>query len=121
MLLKCCGADVPDSSCENRHNICRNVFKGLEKANNLNINIYNCYIKICNENNVYIHYNDFLSTLKCQPDQETYKLLIENVCQLGKATDAFVILEIMKNQNHPIDIEVFNNLAMANSIQGFAY
>ncbi|XP_076250626.1 leucine-rich PPR motif-containing protein, mitochondrial-like isoform X2 [Rhynchophorus ferrugineus] len=118
LLLKCCGADVPDSSCETRHSICQNLFNGLKNANNLNIDLYNCYIRICNENNTHINYNEFLSTLKCLPDQETYKLLIENSCQLGKAEDAFIILDIMKKQNLPIDIEIFNNLALANSIHG---
>ncbi|XP_030767490.1 leucine-rich PPR motif-containing protein, mitochondrial isoform X2 [Sitophilus oryzae] len=116
ILLKCCGSEILDSSSEVRHKLCKDIFNGLDKVNNLNIAVYNSYIRTCNENNAYLN-KDFLFSIRCKPDSQTYKLLIENACQLGKLEEAYSILELMKENNVPVDITMFNNLAMGYALK----
>lgn len=76
------------------------------------------YIKICTENNVVLNCKEFLSQVKCEPNQKTYKLLLENVCEKADIIQALELFEVMKVKGISVNEEMFNNLVLAHTIQG---
>ncbi|XP_056647094.1 leucine-rich PPR motif-containing protein, mitochondrial [Diorhabda sublineata] len=118
LLLLACGASTFKSSQNERNIVCQNLYANLEKYNKLDLRIYNSYIKICTENRTLINCETFLDNLKCEPSQETLKLLFQNVCESGDVNQAFNILELMKNKAIAIDESVFNDLVLVHTLNG---
>lgn len=116
LLLRHCGSVVADSSREKRNTVCQDIYNRLQEVNNVDSNIFNQYIKTCTENSILIYNKALLS--KYKPDKDTYKLLLENVCQFGKVKDTFEILELMRDNDISLDSDSINNLILAYTIEG---
>lgn len=96
------------------------IWQHLEKISfNFKPKHYNILIQICTENFIPINYSQFLTTMKCEPDNETYKCLLENACEKGDVQQAFSVLSIMKDENITIDEEIFNLLVLGHTIHGY--
>ncbi|CAG9769248.1 unnamed protein product [Ceutorhynchus assimilis] len=117
LLLKHCGSEVPDSSRLQRNAVCQDIFAGLQKAANLDTEIFNRYIQTCTENSISIYSKELL-LIKCEFNKETYKMLLDNVCQYGKINDSFEILEIMKTKGISLDNETLNSLILGQTLNG---
>lgn len=115
LLFKVCGSAVKDSPRDQRNEICQDLFKQLQVCNKLNANILNSYIKTCTENNVCVYHPDLL---KSELEPDTYKLLLENVCEQGEIENAFVVLEAMKRRNITLDSDCISSLILGHTING---
>lgn len=115
LLLQCCGKLVPNKSLDYRIQLCEKMFNKF-KLLNLNAEDYNTYIQVNTENEVLIDCNSFLKTMKCEPNEETYKLLLENVCEKGDTDQAYEILSKIKGNRYKMDEQVFNNLVLCHTI-----
>ncbi|XP_066248718.1 leucine-rich PPR motif-containing protein, mitochondrial isoform X2 [Euwallacea similis] len=115
ILLKLCGSLVADSSRKQRNEVCQDIFQQLQKANNINADILNRYIKTCTENNVFA-FNEQL--FEGELNENTYSLLLENVCHLGKIEQALGILESMKNKDFALDSSNISSLVLVHTING---
>lgn len=118
LLLNCCGNFVPDSSRRLRDEVCQRIFIDLIKNNKLTLDTYHTYIKVCTENSVKLDIREFLSSLKDEPTQQTYKLLMKNVCEKGDIRQAIELLEIMKKNFINADEDIFNDLVLVHMITG---
>ncbi|XP_018577646.1 leucine-rich PPR motif-containing protein, mitochondrial [Anoplophora glabripennis] len=118
LLFTCCGNSVADSSKQARDKICQEIYKNLLDCNKLDLNISHTYIEICTENSVVLNCKEFLSQVKFEPNQKTYKLLLDNVCQKADIVQALELLETMKIKGISVNEEIFNDLVLAHTIQG---
>lgn len=80
--------------------------------------LYNTYIEMCTENNFVLDCSNFLSLMKCEPNQDTYMLLLANVCEKGDLDQASALLTVMKNKKVPIDTKIFDCLVLGNTVNG---
>ncbi|CAH1173550.1 unnamed protein product [Phaedon cochleariae] len=114
-LLQCCGEFTADTTKKERDKISKMIFKGLQKCDKLNTDIYQTYINVCTDNRVPINTKELLNDVKCKPDQQLYKCLLENLCQNGNIEEAYNLLELMKNEGFFADEDIFNSLALAHA------
>nr|CAI5838257.1 unnamed protein product [Callosobruchus analis] len=117
LLLNCCGNSVVDSSSDARDSVCQDIYKNLLKHNKLDLSVYNKYIEICTENGTLLNTKSFLESIKINPDQETIKLLLKNSCEKGNTSQAFDLLELMKENSFPLDEDIFSYLILAHTIE----
>nr|CAH7746771.1 unnamed protein product [Callosobruchus chinensis] len=117
LLLNCCGNSVVDSSLEARDRVCQDIYKNLLKHNKLDLSVYNKYIEICTENGTLLNAKEFLESIKCRPSQDTIKLLFRNICEKGSTSQAFHLLELMKEYSFPVDEDIFSYLILAHVIE----
>lgn len=113
-----CGDNIINASRGLRNELCQKIYKGLLEHNKLNLNILHTYIKVCTENGFKLDIHEVLSHIKDKQIEETYKLLLRNVCENGDLEEVIKILNEMKNASVPNDEYVFNNLILAHSITG---
>ncbi|CAH0552880.1 unnamed protein product [Brassicogethes aeneus] len=118
LLFECAGKLAYNYSKEERDDLCQKLVKYLPKFNKLDINIYHKYLEICTENRSLVNPKQFLNNLRCEPNSETYKLLLRNVCEFGDLETSIIILETMKEKQIPIDEEVFANLVLVYILKG---
>ncbi|XP_072390248.1 leucine-rich PPR motif-containing protein, mitochondrial [Diabrotica undecimpunctata] len=118
VLLQCCGSLAINSSQQERNKLCQNIYGNLAKHNKLDVDVYNTYIEICTQNRTLINFKQFLENLKCELHKRTYMLLFQNVCECGDISQAFLLLEMMKSENIPVDEEIFNNLVLVHTLNG---
>ncbi|GJQ88511.1 hypothetical protein Trydic_g15429 [Trypoxylus dichotomus] len=115
-LLQCCGKLLSNKSLDFRRKLCNIIFEKFDTMNFLGIEEYNTYIKICTENECIIDTTQFLSMMKSKPTEETYKLLLENVCEKGDMNQAYDILSKMKEANFVADERVFNAIIFGHTL-----
>lgn len=120
MLFTCCGRSVTDSSKQARDNICQEIYKRLLDCNKLDLDTCHTYIEVCTENTVILNCKQLVSQLKCEPNQRTYKLLLDNICEMADIGQAVELLQTMKIMGISINEEMFNSLVLAHTIRGLA-
>lgn len=86
-------------------------------ANKVDRDILHQYINICTENGVKVQ-KATLNNVHVEFNDETYKLLLKNMCEIGDIKEVLLVLDIMKQLAIPIDENVFNNLVLAHTISG---
>lgn len=118
LLFTCCGSSIADSSKQARNKICQEMYEKLLDCKKLDLDTCHTYIEVCTENAIVLNCKQFLSQLQLEPNQETYKLLLDNVCEKADIGQALELLEMMKVMNISINEEMFNNLVLAHTIQG---
>ncbi|KAJ8921642.1 hypothetical protein NQ315_010551 [Exocentrus adspersus] len=118
LLLTCCGSSVVDSSKQMRDRVCQDIYKNLLKYNKLDIDVCHAYVETCTENSTILNCKELLSGIKFEPNQTTYKLLLDNVCENGDVRQALMLLELMKAEGIHANEEVFNKLVLAHTICG---
>lgn len=116
ILLNYTGALLPNYSKDKRDELCQLIYSKAVASKASNIDIHNTFIKTCTENGKPVHAKILLSIEN--PNQDTYKSLLENSCELGRINEAVNILEIMKQKQVPVDEDVFNNLLLVHIING---
>lgn len=95
------------------------VWKQLQSTNcKFNSAVYHTYVQVCTENRIVLNCSDFLASMKCKPDESTYKLLLQNVCENGDLEQAFGVLNLMKENMFALDEQVFNELVLVHTING---
>ncbi|KAK4881374.1 hypothetical protein RN001_004693 [Aquatica leii] len=118
LVLQCCGTLLADQTPANRQALCEQVWTKLKELKLLNVSYYNTYIQICIENNTYLSYKEFLNDMKCEANEDTYKLLLRCVCEFGDTHKAVEILSIMKEKLFVVDEHVFTSLVLGHAIKG---
>lgn len=117
-LLSKCGNTITDATKTSKNELCQKMFKNLLDNDKVNVNIVHAYITVCIENNVKLNIQEVLRNIKCEKTNETYKLLLKNVCERGNLEEALQILDIMKLESVPLDEFVFNNLVLVYASSG---
>ncbi|CAG9858530.1 unnamed protein product [Phyllotreta striolata] len=103
---------------EDRINICQNIYENLLKNDEMPPDTYLTYIQICTENRKLLDCKKLLQSLHSEPDYRMFRYLLENVCECGDFSQAFFILESMKQNNIPVDENIFNSLALVHTLKG---
>lgn len=110
---------IADRTLQARTELCNNVWKKLEEYEiSFSVEHYNTYLQICIENQVALDFEEFLSKMKCEPNKETYNLLLECACEVGDVQQAVKIITAMKHKEFPADERVFDALVLGHSIKG---
>ncbi|KAF5305557.1 hypothetical protein FQA39_LY01648 [Lamprigera yunnana] len=118
ILLQCCGKLLVDQNQKERHSLCEQVWNKYKQLDIINVEFYNAYLQACIENKIYIDHKQFIKEMKCQPDEYTYKLLLQSVCEFGDVQKGFEILTTIKEKQFLIDEQVFSSLVLGHSIKG---
>lgn len=104
---------------EQKTKICEEILMKLN--NNQNIEItkehYETYLEICLENEIKLDALEFISNIKCKPDNNIYKLLIDILALHGETETISVLLNKMKSEGFTADARIFNALVLAHSIR----
>lgn len=95
-----------------------NLWNKMQENNEkMSLDHYHTYILLCTENEVLLDHQNFLNKMQCEASLETYKLLLENACNLNNLEQAFSILEEMKNKDYSVDERVFNALVLLHTLR----
>lgn len=117
LFLKCCGKFSIYATPENRMEMLNTLWSLLETNGfKFNIEHYNTFIQMCTENRIRIDCDNFLAKMQTEPQHETYKLLLQNVCERGDVDQSFSLLSLMKEKGYIADEETFNFLVLAHTI-----
>lgn len=110
---------MPNQSPKKRIEILNMVYERI-KNNELKCSVlfYNTYIELCTEYDFILNCSNFLSSMQCEPNPDTYTYLLANVCEKGDIEQASLLLNMMKDRNLPIDVNIFNLLMLGYSIHG---
>ncbi|OQV14419.1 Leucine-rich PPR motif-containing protein, mitochondrial [Hypsibius exemplaris] len=119
LLIRCCGALLPELKPTDRIKMTDDLWSTLEKScERLDISHYNALLKVHLENLHKFDPSAFLIAMEqkgLQPNRVTYQRMAAYYCQQGDIEGATKILEFMRAKDLPINETVFNVL-----IQGYA-
>ncbi|XP_011495646.1 PREDICTED: uncharacterized protein LOC105360449 [Ceratosolen solmsi marchali] len=122
LLLRTCNYFTFYENLKTRTTLCNNVWSTIKTLDvKLDINCYNALILVYLENNIDFSPNDILTELKeknIQPNYLTYQRFVDQYCRKGDIVGVTKILEIMNNENIPINETIFNSLIQGHSVFG---
>lgn len=81
----------------------------------MNVSLYNMLLQLYVQNKYKFSPLEILSDMKkrsIEPNEDTYKKILEYYCKNGNMEDAITIFKYMKNENYPLDIDIFNLIIM---------
>uniref|UniRef100_A0A1Y1KWA2 Pentacotripeptide-repeat region of PRORP domain-containing protein n=6 Tax=Photinus pyralis TaxID=7054 RepID=A0A1Y1KWA2_PHOPY len=116
--MKCCGPLVVDHTPKARQLLCVAIFAKLKSLNLVDVQHYNTYLQVSIENKMRINYTEFLEQMSCEPNEQTFRLLLKAVCEVGDIQQAFKIVTAMKENKFLANEELFNVLVLAHAIRG---
>lgn len=116
LALHYCGKSSPSLTINQRRTLSKEIWESLSDYSN--DGICHAYIQACIDNDESVNHVEYLCHIKFKPNTETFKLLLESACNVGDKSLALNILEIMKKENYPADVDVFNLLVLGYSISG---
>ncbi|XP_017775589.1 PREDICTED: leucine-rich PPR motif-containing protein, mitochondrial isoform X2 [Nicrophorus vespilloides] len=114
-LLWNCGHQSYNESLSERINKLQRVWRTL---NTSELELCKAYLKVSMENEMSVDHKEFLTSLKCKPDEEILVLLLEAVCMKGDVQSAVDVLAEMKLAGVAVDERIFNALLLAHIIKG---
>lgn len=118
LFLQCCGKISVYETPSTRTATLNTLWQLLETNKyHFNLEHYNIYIQMCTENRTGIDCDSFLAKMQCEPSHETYKLLLQNVCEIGDLDRAFFLLSLMKEKGYSVDEDTFNCLVLGHTIR----
>ncbi|XP_018009682.1 leucine-rich PPR motif-containing protein, mitochondrial [Hyalella azteca] len=122
VVLRCCGALMPEELPDYRTKLAQNVWQILEKRGvPMDLSHYNALLRVYIENEYDFSPAAFLENLESkgiEPNRVTYQRLITRNAQLGDIEGATKILEKMKEKNLSINESIFNSLILGHSRAG---
>lgn len=122
MVIRCCGSLVPEELPEVRTKLVTEIWNTLEALGvPMDISHYNALLRVYLENEHQFSPNDFLAELErkgVEPNRVTYQRLVARHCQQGDMEGAARILQIMRDQQQPVNENVFNSLVMGHAQAG---
>lgn len=118
LFLQCCGKISIYETPSTRTATLNTLWNMLETNKyQFNKEHYDVYIQTCTENRTGIDCDNFLAKMQCEPSHETYKLLLQNVCEKGDLDRAFFLLSLMKEKGYSVDEDTFSCLVLGHSIR----
>lgn len=111
MLLHCCGNLIPDELPPTRISLAQQVWQTFINKNiEINVQHYNALLQSYIENRMSLSFKDFLAKMNCEPNEQTYDLLLECVCENGDISQAVEVVNIMKEKGLSVNEPVFSSL-----------
>ncbi|CAL4063698.1 unnamed protein product, partial [Meganyctiphanes norvegica] len=119
LLIRCCGSVLPEVVPEERTKLVQNLWTTLIQLKvPLDISHYNALLRVYVENEHKFSPLELLAELEqrdIKPNRVTSQRLIERYCQDGDIDGATKVLQLMKENQHPISENVFNAFIMGHS------
>ncbi|XP_077265156.1 bicoid stability factor [Temnothorax americanus] len=111
LLLKCCGNLLPDLEATERDHLAGQVWR-LAKKNDkaLTLEYYNTLLGINEENSKFVSPKKFLTNMIVEPDENTYRLLLNAATKTGNSEYLGEILSMIKDKNIAVYEEAVNAL-----------
>lgn len=102
-----------------RAKLCETFWNNAQKSGiTITLDQYNSYIQTCIDNEVLLNGVEFIQEMKCEPSQDTYKMLIENNCTLYNIDGALNLLTEMKYKQFPVDKRILDMLVLGHTLEG---
>lgn len=122
LLLQCCGNVIPDELPSTRISLAQQAWATLlSKKVTLTVDYYNTLLQCHVENQIAVSHKDFLAKMKCEPNEQTYDLLLKCACENGDIEQALDIINIMKEKGLAANEPVFSSLILCHLRCGYIY
>ncbi|KAM4693882.1 leucine-rich PPR motif-containing protein, mitochondrial isoform 2-T2 [Discoglossus pictus] len=122
LLLRSCGALLPELQLSERTEIAHRIWDKLQELGAVfDVSHYNALLKVYLQNEHKFSPTEFLAKMEAanvHPNRVTYQRLISAYCNEGDIEGASKILGFMKNKDLPITEAVFNTLVTGHSRAG---
>ncbi|XP_069549086.1 leucine-rich PPR motif-containing protein, mitochondrial [Brachyistius frenatus] len=122
LLLRSCGALLPELPLEERTQLAHRVWEKLQELGaQYDVSHYNALLKVYLQNEFKFSPTDFLAKMEAanvQPNRVTYQRLIAAYCYNGDIGGASTILGFMKTKDLPITEAVFSSLVTGHARAG---
>ncbi|XP_069000477.1 leucine-rich PPR motif-containing protein, mitochondrial [Embiotoca jacksoni] len=122
LLLRSCGALLPELPQEERTQLAHRVWEKLQELGaQYDVSHYNALLKVYLQNEFKFSPTDFLAKMEAanvQPNRVTYQRLIAAYCFNGDIEGASTILGFMKTKDLPITEAVFSSLVTGHARAG---
>lgn len=118
LFLQCCGKKSVYEAPNNRIAMLNNLWSLLQNNKyEFDVKHYNVFIEVYTENRILVNSKNFLENMQCQPNDDTYKLLLRNVCEKGDFDQMLFLLNIIKEKEYTIDENTFNCLVLGHTVK----
>lgn len=84
----------------------------LKKKVNLTVEHYNSLLRCYIENRKIISHKDFVASMICEPNDQTFNLLLESISENGDTQQAIDIVNVMKDKGMTVNEPVFTSLIL---------
>lgn len=84
----------------------------LKKKVNLTVEHYNSLLRCYIENRKIFSHKEFLASMICEPNHQTFNLLLESISENGDMEQAVNIVNIMKDKGIGVNETVFTSLIL---------
>uniref|UniRef100_A0A8C6WJV4 Leucine rich pentatricopeptide repeat containing n=1 Tax=Neogobius melanostomus TaxID=47308 RepID=A0A8C6WJV4_9GOBI len=122
LLLRSCGALLPEVPPANRSELAHHIWEKLQELGaQYDVSHYNALLKVYLQNEFKFSPMDFLAKMQAAnilPNRVTYQRLIAAYCRNGDIDGASAILGFMKSKDLPITEAVFNSLITGHACAG---
>ncbi|KYN06229.1 PREDICTED: leucine-rich PPR motif-containing protein, mitochondrial-like [Cyphomyrmex costatus] len=111
LLLKCCGNLLCDLEATERDNLAGQVWR-LAKKNDgtISLEYYNTLLGVNEDNSLSVNPKKFLENMSVEPDENTYRLLLNIATKTNNSEHLWDILSVTKDKNVTIYEEAVNAL-----------
>ncbi|XP_032677430.1 leucine-rich PPR motif-containing protein, mitochondrial-like [Odontomachus brunneus] len=111
LLLKCCGSPLSTVTPNERQNLANQVWRLVkENGGALTLEHYNTLLNVHVENSSSVDPEKFLADMNVQPDDDTYRLLFNNVAKTGNTKHLQSIMSMILRKTISLDQDVLCTL-----------